>query len=196
MPPCEVAIPERRGSDDGVTPLGSPAALRELCRLVELRLPVDAPACGLARNAVTDSLGGHVAGPVIDIACLLISELVGNAVRHSRSSAGESVVVRIWLSASEIRLEVDDPGGGGPVQVRTPSLHVGGGLGLNLVEALSERWAVESASGGRTRVWAELARAACSLAGSSGALTYQETAPDTAGSGGPSADRNGDQHDF
>lgn len=55
--------------------------------------------------------------------------------------------------------------GGKAVRVRRRNLHTAGGLGLKLVETLSERWAVERVPGGRTRVWADVARAASSLTG-------------------------------
>ena len=135
---------------------GSRPAMR---KLAEVSVAVEAPACGLARAAVVEALRREVAEPALGIARLLISELVGNAVRHARSSAEDVVVVRVWLGAHDIRLEVDDPGGGGAVLLRTPSVHAGGGLGLNVVESLSERWAVERVPGGRNRVWAEVALA-------------------------------------
>jgi hypothetical protein len=39
----------------------------------------------------------------------------------------------------------------------------GGGMGLNLVQMLSERWGVVRAAEGPTRVWAQLPRAAARM---------------------------------
>lgn len=188
MPAQAVATPERRGAADHIPEssrqrgrlgerrrsVARPGARADLLKLMELRLPLDAPACGMAREAMTVCLRGHMTGSALDIARLLISELASNAVRHSGATVDEHVVVRVWLGADEVRLEVDDPGGGGAVGVRAPNPHAAGGFGLDLVETLSTRWAVERVPGGRTRVWAEVARAAGSLTGSSRAKADEE----------------------
>jgi hypothetical protein len=44
---------------------------------------------------------------------------------------------------------------------RSPDLEGGGGFGLNVVQALSERWGLERIAAGGTRVWAQLARHRC-----------------------------------
>jgi hypothetical protein len=85
--------------------------------------------------------------------------MVGNAVRHSGAEARDTVVIRVSLNGPDARVEVEDPGRGGDVEVRAPDYDRGGGFGLNLVQMISRRWAVERLSGGRTRVWADVARA-------------------------------------
>jgi anti-sigma regulatory factor (Ser/Thr protein kinase) len=133
--------------------------------VLEASLPLDARAPGAARIVVA-RLRGRVPAPVLDTAQLLVSELVTNSVRHSGASAGASVVVRVRLTDSMVRLEVSDPGCDGVIAPRVPDLQGGGGVGLNLVGTLSERWGLERIAGGGTRVWAQLARApAASLAG-------------------------------
>jgi anti-sigma regulatory factor (Ser/Thr protein kinase) len=133
---------------------GDPSALAEI---VELRLVVDVQAPALARAAVADRLSDAVTKSVLAAAQLVVSELVTNGVRHSGASAGETLTVRLALSAGMVRLEVEDPGGDGAVAPRQPDLDGGGGRGLNLVQAMSERWGVERVAGGGTRVWAQLA---------------------------------------
>lgn len=135
------------------------AARLDMRELLERAFDVDASACRVARQAVTACLHEHVERPALEVARLLVTELVANAVRHSGAYADESIVVRVWLGAHDVRLEVDDPGRGGVVRLRAPSVHAGGGLGLNLVDVLSERWAAEHIPGARTRVWADLGRA-------------------------------------
>src|ERR1700754_2827611 len=93
---------------------------------------------------------------MLDRAQLLTSELVTNSVLHSHAPADASVIFRLELSLGAIRLEVEDPGHGGAVAPRAPDLDGGGGLGLNLVQQLSERWGVERVAGGGTRVWARI----------------------------------------
>jgi hypothetical protein len=51
---------------------------------------------------------------------------------------------------------VEDPGRGGPVAPRPADLLNGGGMGLNLVAAISECWGVIRDRDGRNRVWAQL----------------------------------------
>ena len=85
-----------------------------------------------------------------------MSELVTNGVCHSGECDG-AIVVRVELTATMVRLEVEDPGRGGMVAPRAPD--PGGGFGLNLVQGLCERWGVERVAAGGTRVWAQLARA-------------------------------------
>jgi anti-sigma regulatory factor (Ser/Thr protein kinase) len=119
-------------------------------------LPLDARAPSAAR-IVVGRLRGRVSALVLEDARLVVSELVTNSVRHSRASAGAVVAVRVELTETMVRLEVEDPGRGGLIAPRDPDL--GGGFGLNLVQGLSERWGLERVAAGGTRVWARLARA-------------------------------------
>jgi anti-sigma regulatory factor (Ser/Thr protein kinase) len=121
-------------------------------RLV-VSLPLDAQAPAAARGLV-ERLGGRVPAPVLTDARLVVSELVTNSVLHSGVSTG-AVVVRVELSGTMVRIEVEDPGRAGVIAARVPDL--GGGFGLNLVEGLSERWGLERVAVGGTRVWAQLA---------------------------------------
>ena len=81
-----------------------------------------------------------------------LSELVTNSVRHSGASAGASVVVRVQLTDSLVRLEVGDPGCEGVIAPRAPDLEGGGGFGPNLVGTCSERWGLERGSPPGSRV--------------------------------------------
>jgi anti-sigma regulatory factor (Ser/Thr protein kinase) len=125
----------------------------------EVRLALDVQAPGAARSVVADCVGERVPVAMVDDAQLLVSELVTNSLRHSGASAGDGVVVRVELTRSMLRIEVEDPGSGGVIGPRAADAEVGGGFGLNLVQALSELWGVERVAVGGTRVWAQLARA-------------------------------------
>jgi serine/threonine-protein kinase RsbW len=122
---------------------------------LEVCLPLDAQAPGAARSVV-GRLRGRVPALVLDNALLVVSELVTNGVCHSGASDG-AIVVRVALTDTMVRLEVEDPGRGGVIAPRPPDL--AGGFGLTLVQALSERWGLERVAAGGTRVWAQLARA-------------------------------------
>jgi serine/threonine-protein kinase RsbW len=142
----------RGGTGAGVS---GPADAAEV---LEASLPLDARAPGAARIVVA-SLHGRIPVAVLDTAQLLVSELVANSVCHSGASAGASVVVRVRLTDSMVRLEVSDPGCDGVIAPRAPDLEGGGGFGLNIVRTCSERWGLERVVAGGTRVWAQLARA-------------------------------------
>jgi anti-sigma regulatory factor (Ser/Thr protein kinase) len=122
---------------------------------LQVRLPLDARAPGQAR-IVVGRLRGRVPALVLEDALLVVSELVTNGVCHSGACDG-AIVVRVELTGTMVRLEVQDPGRGGVVAPRAPDL--GGGFGLNLVQGLCERWGLERVAAGGTRVWGQLARA-------------------------------------
>jgi serine/threonine-protein kinase RsbW len=132
----------------------------EMGEPLEVLLAADAQAPGVARSIVVGHLGGLVAPSVLDSAQLLISELVTNSVRHSGAAAGEQLMVRVCLGESACRLEVEDRGRDGVIAPGPMDRVNGGGMGLNLVQMLSERWGLERVLAGGTRVWAQLACAA------------------------------------
>jgi anti-sigma regulatory factor (Ser/Thr protein kinase) len=123
---------------------------------VEVRVALDVHAPAAARAAVTGALRDRVPAAVLEHAQLLVSELATNSVRHSGAMPGDDLVVRVQPSQTTVRLEVEDSGRSAAVVARPPDLNVGTGFGLNLVHTLSERWGVEHAVAGGTRVWAQL----------------------------------------
>lgn len=83
---------------------------------------------------------------------IVVSELVTNAVRHGPGEETR-VQLRISVSPDRIRIEVEDRG----VDRfrRSSAARDGvGGLGLRLVETLSDRWGITPT--GPTVVWCEL----------------------------------------
>jgi anti-sigma regulatory factor (Ser/Thr protein kinase) len=136
---------------DGCVAGGEPA---------EVAIPIGVRAPGIARSVVAQCLADHVAPSVLESALLLVSELVTNSIRHSGVPEGEDVVVRVRLWDHGCRLEVEDPGRDGVVAPRSPDVLEGGGMGLYLVQTLSERWGLERVAAGGTRIWAQLGSAA------------------------------------
>jgi anti-sigma regulatory factor (Ser/Thr protein kinase) len=128
--------------------------------MLDVALPLDMRAPGAARIVVAAFLRGHVPAPVLDDAQLVASELVSNSVRHSGADATSAVLVRVGLTSAMVRLDVADAGRGGVIAPRPPDLRAGGGMGLNLVQKLSERWGLERSAASGTRVWAQLPCAA------------------------------------
>ncbi len=117
--------------------------------LVRRTLPRDASAVALARRVV-EADAPQLSAEQLDVARLLVSELVTNAVRHG---AGEEVVLALRVDDARARFEVHDAGG------RQPARHAprgaDGGYGLNLVATLASRWGADGEAG----VWFELDRA-------------------------------------
>jgi anti-sigma regulatory factor (Ser/Thr protein kinase) len=126
----------------------------------EVAIPLGVQAPAVARSAVAEWLADQVAPCVLETALLLVSELVTNSVRHSGVPEGDDVVVHVDLWRDGCRLEVEDPGRDGVIAPQPQDLLNGGGMGLHLVQMLSERWGVVRAAEGPTRVWAQLPRAA------------------------------------
>jgi anti-sigma regulatory factor (Ser/Thr protein kinase) len=111
---------------------------------------VTAPA--LARRHVQDEITAPLpAGRLHDLA-LLTSEVVTNAVEHSRADAIE---LSVLAASTFTRIEVGNPG---QAWHRRPEPRSGepdeaGGWGLFLVEQLSDRWGVSDSD---QTVWFEL----------------------------------------
>lgn len=111
-------------------------------------------AAGCARRHVRAVLSGH---PSLDTALLLVSELVTNAVRHSRSAdAGGRVGLEISRRHCVVRIEVIDDGPvDGMPHLVDAGLDAVGGRGLWIVQH-EARWGIENRNG-RTGIWIELA---------------------------------------
>lgn len=104
------------------------------------------------RRALAEALmRWGVAGDTRDVAVLLTSEIVTNAIRHGHPP----LLVHAELLGLGLRVAVDD---GGHEAVE-PVPHVRwddrGGRGLHLVQALAHAWGVLDAPGGK-QVWFEL----------------------------------------
>ena len=110
-----------------------------------------------ARRFVASAVQGG--GPARDVSRLLVSEAATNALLHSASGEGGSFAVEYLISKDLVRVEVHD--GGGPSGPRRRVHHPESmtGRGLDLFDALSDRWGVDGSPDGRT-VWFELDLAA------------------------------------
>jgi anti-sigma regulatory factor (Ser/Thr protein kinase) len=136
------AADDRRAAGDGVW--------GEAC------VPLDVRAPGAARILVAQVLGERIAAPLLERAKLVMSELVTNSVRHSGAAPGAGVIFRVRVVPGGFWLEVEDPGRDGTVAQHAATPDATGGFGLHIVQALSERWGIERALQGGTRVWAQL----------------------------------------
>ncbi|MDP9848544.1 ATP-binding protein [Streptosporangium lutulentum] len=144
----------------------------------ESRLPGDPEAASRARDEVREWLGcDH---PAYENVRLAVSELVTNAVRHSRmEQAGvvesDPLILRLTAHDDLLRVEVTDKGWtmGNP-RVRTePVPHLAeSGRGLAIVSALSDgNWGYHSHGPGPGRtVWCEIPAAPLTSEDPSGLL--------------------------
>jgi anti-sigma regulatory factor (Ser/Thr protein kinase) len=114
---------------------------------------VAAPAARLGRKAVSEALMSWGIAHLHETAVLVVSELVTNAVRHTRTD-NPMIVLRLEAAQTTLRIEVEDgdPRWPRPCQPADPSES---GLGFVLIEALASKWGVRDTAAGKA-VWAEL----------------------------------------
>lgn len=123
-------------------------------RAASTSLTPDPDNAAAARRFVSRVLQRWRLEPLVDVATLLTSELVSNAILHSRADM-ELRVSR--ASTDRVRVEVFDHGSGNPRRRRAPA-QATTGRGLDLVHVLATDWGVRRLAGGKT-VWFELAAA-------------------------------------
>jgi anti-sigma regulatory factor (Ser/Thr protein kinase) len=109
-----------------------------------------------ARAFVAKALGDT--DPLADVAVLLTSELVTNAVVHSDSrGAGGIVAVMLVEMPGGLRVEVTDGGSDASIPVVKSDVLVAEGHGLFLVQTLADQWGYVRDDVGTT-VWFWLSR--------------------------------------
>ncbi len=116
-----------------------------------------------ARAFVAKILGDQ--HPVIDVAVLLTSEIVTNALTHSKSRRADGTVRLFMIEIGDgIRVEVADDGSDLSAPIVKGDLYASDGHGLFLVQSLAHQWGYVRAAGSTT-VWFWLDPAlACSSA--------------------------------
>jgi anti-sigma regulatory factor (Ser/Thr protein kinase) len=139
-------------SGSGAGP-GRGAAAGEPLRVCLVALPAAGRAAGVARRRVRDALGSWGLWHLEETATLLVSELVGNAVRHARAG-GSRLELRLEAAGAWLRIEVSDGDRRLPLP-RVPSGLEESGFGFVLVEALAGKWGVRETAAGKA-VWIEL----------------------------------------
>ena len=115
--------------------LGRPASVRK--------------ARGFTADVLVDD---GVEASVIEVAVLLVSELVTNAVVHAQGP----ICLTVHTDAHWVRIEVEDAGHRRPV-VRAATLDAVDGRGLLVVDKLATDWGTERRATHKV-VWFEIAR--------------------------------------
>jgi anti-sigma regulatory factor (Ser/Thr protein kinase) len=107
---------------------------------------------GLARRLVSAHLvDWKINGETGEVAILLVSELVTNAMRHG----GAPIRLIADLTPSGVRVEVYDGNCDAFPAVRDIAPDAPGGRGLRLVDALADRWGTLESGDGKC-VWFEI----------------------------------------
>ncbi|MFG2682319.1 ATP-binding protein [Streptomyces sp. NPDC048392] len=116
--------------------------------------PAAPDAVRTARSLVRRTLGEWRLDSVGDIAALLVSELVTNALRHATGPIGVRLVRRPAGVAGVLLVEVSDPLPD-PPRERVARPDDEDGRGLQLVASVTRRWGTRPGEAGKT-VWFEL----------------------------------------
>jgi anti-sigma regulatory factor (Ser/Thr protein kinase) len=90
-----------------------------------------------------------------DVAALLVSEVITNAVLHGGAGPGSSIELKLSVTPAGFRVKVTDRGEGFEHHVPSPHPREGG-FGLFLVDRLADRWGQCRTEG--STVWFELDR--------------------------------------
>lgn len=115
-------------------------------------LPCDATAAGAARRLVVAECRAAGLGRVAtEVAELLTSEVVTNAVIHGRSD----VRLHVRARACRVRVEVDDDNSRRPVRVGADAGALDG-RGMAIIDLLAAAWGVDDRDVGKS-VWFEVA---------------------------------------
>jgi anti-sigma regulatory factor (Ser/Thr protein kinase) len=107
----------------------------------QCRIPLmaDLAAAAAARSVVEDAIRTWRVPVDADVAILLTSELVTNAVTHGTPTAGTFVLLTVACGAAALRVDVHDGSGDLPV-LDEASAEAETGRGLLLVTSLSAEW--------------------------------------------------------
>ena len=135
-----------------------------------LLVPHAATSASIVRHRCVDELRARgVAPATIDDTALVLSELVGNAVRHGQALDGGGIEVSWQVSGPSVRIEVRD-GGRGPLRHEATmpmpgggSADAEGGRGLAIVGMLSTSWG-SAFDATEAVVWADIPIAVTSAA--------------------------------
>jgi two-component sensor histidine kinase len=120
-----------------------------------MRVPLATASAALVRHRISADLAAHGVSPdSIDEVILVASELIGNAVRHTRPSGGQDLGVDWTLDPAGVTVQVSDFSPALPAP-RRPDATETSGRGLRVVDALCDDWGTRATGAGK-QVWAHL----------------------------------------
>lgn len=134
----------------------SPEGVRPPVR-AQLALPFTVDSVTEARHRLGDQLeAAGVNRVTVQTACVIVSELVANGVRHGRGGARPALEVAWETRGDDLVISVADGGGASLPVVRPPDLDSDSGRGLMMVAGLSRRWSYDTSRGTTVRAEIEL----------------------------------------
>ena len=142
--PLPVSVLADDGAGRALDPLGDPS-------VAEVRLASRPESAATARRMALSVIRLWGLPQYADTVELLVSELVGNAVRHT---GARTFGLRMPRRRGWVRVEVRDPSRALPCLLPVRGLDISG-RGLFLVDRLSDRWGVDLQPRGKT-TWFEL----------------------------------------
>ena len=111
---------------------------------VSLTVPFQAPSASMVRSELKQWLAAKgYRGESVDDARIVVSELIGNSVRHAHPLPVNQLEVAWSVDDSRLQISVTDGGAGTAPHPITAADNAVSGRGLSIVEALVERWWVE-----------------------------------------------------
>ena len=118
---------------------------------VNMRVPFQAPSASMVRSRLRSWLAdAGFDGDAVDDARIVISELVGNSVRHAHPLPGNDLIVTWCLDGGALVISVSDGGSVTSPHTVNASMQAVSGRGLSIVEALAEKWWIEEQRGRTT----------------------------------------------
>lgn len=147
---------------------------------VQLTLPPESSAAGIARRWVRDQLTGRHRDDLLESAVLGVSELVTNALLHVRSTIDVRIVDRDRRVRIEVRDDSSRPPDGRAGQASLPGTSPATiGRGLQIVDSISLSWGVAYEAVGKV-VWFHPMPAGTHRRGHRDALSEPRGGPTTA----------------
>lgn len=119
---------------------------------VTVRVPFAAPSVAVARTKLKEWMKAQgCSAEAIDDGRIVISELVGNSVRHASPLPDGTVLITWMRDRKGIRISVTDGGSTSKPRRVQASASAVSGRGMAIVEALAKEW------------WAERTRTRCTI---------------------------------
>jgi anti-sigma regulatory factor (Ser/Thr protein kinase) len=142
------------GAHRGPAPRGTAGGTRATV-LGSLTIPGNPEQVATARAFVSRTLSSHQVGADYDAATLLTSEIVTNAIQHTKSGVdGRTVTIVVIRVPRGVLVEIIDDGSAGTPVVKG-DLYAADGHGLFLVQHLAAQWGYLKDPAGTT-VWFHL----------------------------------------
>ncbi|MEJ5914288.1 ATP-binding protein [Pseudokineococcus sp. 1T1Z-3] len=110
----------------------------------------------VARRTITADVSSRVDEELAHEVSVVVSELLGNALRHARPDDSGRVLLRWQVRGDVVDVEVTDGGSASEVRPQRPSPLATSGRGLRIVRSLAHEWGVTEDEEGRRTVWAAL----------------------------------------